>query len=114
MAVSTFAVPILPGKTEAWKEAMASINGPRRKEYEEARRRIGVKREVVGLQSTPQGDLVAVYMEAEDLPKAFAAMLASEAPFDRWFVEEVLKGIHGWDPSRGPLPFSPPDCDFSA
>ena len=53
MTAITFAVPILPGKTEAWKQAVSEIHGPRKNEYEESRRRMGVTREVVSLQPSP-------------------------------------------------------------
>ena len=44
MTAITFAVPILPGKTEAWKQAVSEIRGPRKNEYEESRRRMGLTR----------------------------------------------------------------------
>jgi hypothetical protein len=95
MPVTTFAAPILPGKTEAWRKAVAEINGPRKAEYEESRRRMGVTREVASLQSTPQGDAVVVFLEASDPAGVVAKYLSSDAPFDRWFSETVLKGVHG-------------------
>jgi hypothetical protein len=52
-----FAAPLLPGKTEADLEAMASVSrGERRAEHEASRRRAGIKRESVWLQRTPSGD----------------------------------------------------------
>ena len=66
MAAITFAVPILPGKTEAWKQAAAEMAGPRRAEHEESRLRMGVTREVVSLQQTPDEDYVVVCLEGDD------------------------------------------------
>ena len=37
MPATTFAVPILPGKTEAWKQAASEMTGARKSEYEESR-----------------------------------------------------------------------------
>lgn len=95
MPVTTFAVPVLPGRTDAWKAALAEMKGPRKAEYEESRRRLGVRREVVSLQSTPQGDFVVVFLEAADPSGVVARYLASDVPFDRWFADTVLKGVHG-------------------
>ncbi|MDH3602819.1 MAG: hypothetical protein OEU26_24675 [Candidatus Tectomicrobia bacterium] len=60
MPVVTFAVPILPGKTDMWKQAVAEMMGSRKSEFEESRRRMGVTREVVSLQTTPDGDYVQI------------------------------------------------------
>jgi len=95
MPVTTFAAPILAGKTDAWKKAVAEIKGPRKAEYEESRRRLGVTREVASLQSTPQGDFVVVFVEAADPTGIIGKYLSSDAPFDKWFTDTVLKGVHG-------------------
>ena len=64
MAVTTFAAPLLPGKTDAWKSAMAEINGARKEEYLQSRRSLGFTREVASLQQTPHGDFVVVFIAA--------------------------------------------------
>lgn len=95
MPVTTFAVPVLAGRTEAWKNAVAEMKGPRKADYEESRRRMGVTREVVSLQSTPQGDVIVVFLEASDPGGVVAKYLSSDAPFDKWFAETILSGVHG-------------------
>jgi hypothetical protein len=55
----------------------------------------GLRREVVSLQSTPQGDFVVVFLEGTDPSGVVARYLASDVPFDRWFTDTVLKGVHG-------------------
>ena len=103
MPSTVFAVPILAGKTEAWKSAIAEMNGPRRSEYIEARGKLGITKEVVCLQQTPHGDYVCVYLEAGNVSRILQDMMEATDPFHRWFVEAVLKDIHGMDPSQ-PLP----------
>ncbi len=98
--------PILPGKTEQWKHFCQEMVGPRRSEYEASRKRLGISREVAYLQQTPQGNLVVVYSEAQDIPRVFEEFGRSQEPFDVWFREQV-KDIHGVDfsqPLPGPLP----------
>ncbi len=93
MALMAFAAPILPGKTQQWRRFVEELNGPRRKEYEDARRRQGV-RERAFLQSTPQGDVVIVTMEGDDPMESFRRFAATNDPFTRWFNQQVTE-IHG-------------------
>ena len=114
MTAITFAVPILPGKTEAWKQAVSEIRGPRKSEYEESRRRMGVTREVVSLQQSPDTDYVVVCLEGDDPAGVVSRYLHSDEPFDRWFAETVLIGTHGMDASQEPPPPNEVFLDWSA
>ena len=108
-----FVAPVLPGKTEIDRAAMASCRtGDRKAAYEESRRRAGITRESVWLQSTPMGDLVVVYFEADDVDKAMATLATSDDPFDRWF-RDLVRDVHGISLEDG---FPPPEqmIDFDA
>ena len=104
MPATTFAVPLLPGTTDAWKQAVAEMTGPRMAEYEESRRRMGITREVVTLQQTPDGDYVVVCLEGDDPNGMVSRYLNSDEPFDRWFAETILIGTAGMDASQEPPP----------
>ena len=94
-----FAVPLLPGQTEAVRLALASCQaGARREAYQDARRRAGIIREAVWIQPGPGGDVAVVYLEADDLATAFTILGNSAEPFDRWFRGHVRQ-VHGiaWD-----------------
>jgi hypothetical protein len=52
------------------------------------------------IQKTPDGDVAVVYLEADDLQRAFTGMGASDDPFDRWFREHCLD-VHGIDLKAG-------------
>lgn len=108
MASIAIALPILPGKTEQWKHYCQEMTGPRRSEYEASRKRAGITREAAFLQQTPQGDMVVVYIEAQDVQRAIVAPGMSQEPFDVWFLEQT-KEIHGFDPSQ-PLPGALPEA----
>ena len=95
MPVTTFAAPILPGKTDAWQQATSEIRGARRADYQASRAALGIKQEIVSLQQTPDGDLAVVYIEADDPDTVIARMFASDSDFDKWFSETVLVGLHG-------------------
>ncbi len=106
MASLASAFPILPGKTEQWKHFSQEMVGPRHSAYETSRKRLGITREVAYLQQTPQGDLAVVYIEAQNISRAFEGLDSSQEPFDVWFREQA-KQIHGVDfsePLPGPLP----------
>jgi hypothetical protein len=89
------AFPILPQKTAEWRKFMDEINGPRRAEFVESRRRAGVQ-ERTFLQPTPMGDLVIVTLEGEDPQRSFGQMIQANDPFTQWFLERV-KEVHGID-----------------
>ncbi len=97
MPATTFFVPILSGKTEEFKQIVAEVTGPRKGEYEDMLRRSGMTRFFYTLQSTPMGDFVALYVEADDPNAVTSRIINSDHPFDRWFKETVLNGMHGID-----------------
>ncbi len=90
-----FTLPLLPGKTGADRAAMLSCwRGDRRDDHAASRRRQGVTRESVWIQSTPAGDVVVVLMEADDLSSALRSVATSSDPFDEWFRHHVAD-VHG-------------------
>jgi len=95
MQCVAFAVPLLPGQTEADRIALASCrDGARKEAHQDARRRAGIIREAVWIQSTPAGEVVVIYLEADDLDAAFTILGTSAEPFDRWFRDHVRQ-VHG-------------------
>lgn len=95
MALMAVAFPIAPGKTAEWHTWMAEINGPRRKEFVDSRRRAGVH-ERTYLQPTPMGDLVIVTLEGDDPARSFGQMMAANDAFATWFIQRA-NAIHGID-----------------
>ena len=95
MQAVAFAVPLLPGQTEADRVALASCrDGARKEAYQDARRRAGIIREAVWIQPGPGGDVAVVYLEADDLAAAFTIWGTSAEPFDRWFRDHIRQ-VHG-------------------
>lgn len=106
-----FAAPILPGKTEAWKAACAEIAGPRRQEYLQARRNLGITKEVACLQQMPDGDLAVVYIEANDTSRILQDMVEATDTFHMWFKQAVLQDVHGIGASQLP-PINQPSLNI--
>lgn len=105
MPTLAFAAPYLPGKTETDRTAMiACRTGERKDGYEASRDRAGITREEVFIQSTPMGDMAVVFIEADDLEKAFGTLATSGDPFDVWF-RDLVRDVHGISLEDGmPLP----------
>jgi hypothetical protein len=93
MALMAAALPLLPGKTDDWRKWIEELNGPRRDEFVESRRRIGV-RERTFLQQSPMGDVVIVTIEGDDPGRAFAQMMSADDEFGRWFAQRARE-FHG-------------------
>jgi hypothetical protein len=99
-----FAAPMLPGKTQEDRDALASCaNGERSTDHAASRKRHGITREAVWIQSTPDGDVAVVYIEARDTGAAMGGIATSQEPFDVWFREHV-QNVHGMDLTAPSVP----------
>jgi hypothetical protein len=90
--------PLTPGQTERAK-AFAE-DAYHRPDFAASRRRLDVNGELLTLQSTPQGDIVGIYIEGIDPWKGNAGFARSTDPFDLWFKEQLTT-------------IFPPQVDFS-
>jgi len=72
------------------------MSGDRRADHEASRKRAGITREAVWIQSTPGGDVAVVVIESDDIQAAMGALATSEEPFDVWFRDHV-RDVHGID-----------------
>ena len=105
MDQTLFALPILPGKTEAARAFLQELGGPRKQELAACGQSVGLAKETWAIQQTPQGDLFVAYMAGEDLAHAFAQFAASQTEFDRWFKQRVQEttGADLNTPPPGPI-----------
>ncbi len=105
MDQALFALPILPGKTEAARAFLRELGGPRKQELAACGQSMGVAKETWAIQQGPQGDLFVVYMAGEDLAEAFKQFAASQTEFDRWQKRQVREttGADLDTPPPGPI-----------
>jgi len=96
MAALAFVASILPGKQEAWRRFYQALEGSRCHQYEELHKRLHVTNELTWLAEMPQGDMVIVYLEADDPEGMIQDLAASNLPFDCWFKEQLLE-LYGLD-----------------
>jgi hypothetical protein len=86
-----FTVPVAPGQTEYGRTFTQEAWGTRADELAASRRALMQRAECVTLQPTPMGDVVNVYLEADDPWKRNAEFAASAREFDVWFRSELTK-----------------------
>jgi hypothetical protein len=95
MANYAFAMPLLSGKTEAWKKYVKERSERHSDEISESHKRCGLSQEQVWLQKTPMGDFAVVCWEAENPKRVFQHFMSSNEPYDKWFREKILMECHG-------------------
>ena len=101
MAVLAFALPILPGKQEAWRRFCQELLESRRCEYEESRRHLGISREVTWFAQTAQGEMAIVSMEGDHPEQVLLTLATSELPFDDWLRQQLVE-LHGLEVVKRP------------
>lgn len=113
MNQALFALPILPGKSEAGRAFLQEMEGPRKQELAACGQSLGVTKETWAIQQTPQGDFFVVYMVGEDIAEAFRQLAASQTEFDRWFKRQMQEttGADLNTPSPGPISELLFDCE---
>lgn len=94
MSAIVLTFPILTGKVEAWRRFCQELAGARRKMYEDSRRRLGVTREQLALVDTVFGATSVTTLEAPNVAQVLAQIIASVAPFDVWYRQQ-LHELHG-------------------
>ena len=105
MDQTLFALPILPGKTEAARAFLQELDGPRKPQWNDCARLMRVAKETWAIQQTPQGDFFVVYMAGENLAETFAQFAASQDEFDLWQKQQVREttGADLRTPPPGPI-----------
>lgn len=88
---------IQEGKSEAWHLLQEQLSGPRLREYEASRRRVGIVQESFSLQERDGGPLVVHRLVARDPSRAARRFAESADPFDLWLRQQA-QDIHGADP----------------
>jgi hypothetical protein len=101
---SVLAWEVPADREEPWRRFLQELSGPRRKEYAESRRRLGISAESTWLAPRRSGGGVAVvYLEAHDpwwsLERALRELAASDDPFDSWYRTQ-MRELFGCDFAR--------------
>jgi hypothetical protein len=98
------AIPLVPGKTEVHKAMAEEVKGSRREAFDGFHARAGVT-EDWWIEPTPNGDLVLLYLESDDLAGAMAHLAQSQEETEVWFKKTLLEteGID-WGAPPPPLP----------
>jgi len=84
-----FTAPLIPGTTDKGRAFSREAFETRKDELTASRRALRENVEVVTLVPTPQGDVIAVYLEGEDAFETNRRFAASTAPYDVWFKDQL-------------------------
>lgn len=101
METILLALPVLPGKQEAWRRFCQELQGLRRTEYEASRQRLGIAEEAAWLVPSAAGEMAVLLLKAVEPDHLLARLGASSAPFDCWFRRKVRE-LHGVDLTQPP------------
>ena len=106
-------VALNQGMSPAWERLTAELQGPRRHEYEDSRRRLGITHEVLRIDSRPDRDYVVLHFETADPERTRRRWTESTHPFDQWLRGQVLD-LHDEDPWAAPAPAEPAGLVWTA
>lgn len=84
-----FCAPALPGTDDAGRAFSREAFITRRDEMTASRRAFSQVVEVVTLLNTPMGSILGIYLEGDDPVESNRLFAASDAPFDRWFKDQL-------------------------
>jgi hypothetical protein len=101
MGMHVIALPLLPGKTQAFKEFAAALEGDRKADYEAALKRFGGLKERAYFEPGATADTVVYIIKGKPtiVHDVLKGIGASAEPFDKWFTER-MRDIHGVDLSQ--------------
>ena len=94
MVEVVFAVPVLPGKEELWRQFNQELLDVYGDNHARLMERLGVRSYEVFLARLPGGDVAVARVEAEEPAEILNRLEAAGDPFARWFKEELRK-FHG-------------------
>jgi len=102
MAAVAFALPILPGQEDLVRSLGEAVSGSGglREEYEESRKRLGIREEKVWVQRTPIGASIIVYWETDDPQRTLREIANSQDEIDKKFKQVVESAAPALDLSQ--------------
>ena len=102
--MDAMAVPIRPGKLEAWKSWCGELTGARKAEFDDMNQRHGLTTHAAWHQANPDGsDLAVVVIDGPGASEFLGKVATSENEFDVWFRSSI-ENIHPMDFSAAPPP----------
>jgi hypothetical protein len=86
-----FMAPLKPGMDKAGRAFANEAFEKRKSELTASRRALRQRAELVFINSTPNGEIVCVYLEGTEPAAGNRAFAASKSPYDVWFKAECRK-----------------------
>ena len=96
MPIVNMAMPILSGKEAAAREFAAAVSGPKADAFTKWQNDSATTRETWHLQETPEGSMMLVWFEVDDIEKSFVHLATANDDFTLW-MRDRIKEITGQD-----------------
>jgi hypothetical protein len=96
MGTYAFSAPIIDGQLQNAKNMISQILGDRRSDAEALRKRAGLDREQVYIQTTPMGEFAIIVWDCDDFNAVLKAWASDTSEHAQWF-RGCLQEIHGFD-----------------
>lgn len=96
MAEIHLVLPILPGRTEAWRRFVQELQGPQQAEWKAWRKRVGLIHLWAQLQAPPKQTFVLLRIKCGAEADWSEPLILDKVPFDRWLREQI-RALHGID-----------------
>ena len=102
--MEAMAIPIKPGKLEAWTSWCGELTGPRKAEFDDMNQRFGLTTHASWHQANPDGtDLAVVVIDGPGASAFLGKIATSNHEFDTWFRSQI-EDVHPMDFSAPPPP----------
>ena len=99
--MGAIAVPVAPGKYDAWQSFAEELKSSRADDFQEFNERMGLTSHRAWLQETPDGHLVIAVHDGPGADEFMPKLAQSDHPFDSWFREQI-EDIHAMNISEPP------------
>ena len=103
MKTYAFCMPIVEGTEQEMRSNVQQWLGDMKSEWLESRKDAGVYTERAWIQTTPNGSVLVLAHDVDDLDTVFETFAKSTKPFDVQFRQHIEK-VHGVDITEAPAP----------
>ena len=102
--MEAMAIPIMPGKFDAWAAWVDELKGPRKADFEDMNARLEITTHATWHQQTPDGGHMAiVVVDGPGAATLMQKLATSDNEFDMWFRSNA-QDVHPVDFSALPPP----------
>lgn len=92
-------IPVLPGKSEAWRRFLQELEGSRGSEFAHWCQTLGMEIKSLKLYDSLGCALILLTVEAQTSTEIVEILAHQESPFNHWLLSQI-QNLHGLDLTR--------------